>query len=177
MSAETSDSKQAKDYQKPFMKDPVYPDVVKIEFGTEAFSSKATTIKHFKKDDVICKLHGTTNTVKAWTSVQIGRDSHIDLNSELVYLVSTINKNHSCDPSIKIDCENLQLIANKDLKPGDELTFFYPSTEWEMQQAFECWCGGSSCLKSIQGAKYIPKNLTKSFYFAKHIKELMAEQS
>lgn len=28
------------------------------------------------------------------------------------------------------------------LKEGDELTFFYPSTEWSMAQPFDCLCKG-----------------------------------
>lgn len=31
--------------------------------------------------------------------------------------------------------------ALRDIQPGDELSFFYPSTEWEMAQGFECKCG------------------------------------
>lgn len=27
------------------------------------------------------------------------------------------------------------------LKKGQDITFFYPSTEWDMAQGFECSCG------------------------------------
>ena len=64
-------------------------------------------------------------------------DRHVELNSDLVYL------NHSCDPTVLIDAENFKVLAAKDLKQGTELAFFYPSTEWEMAQPFECWCGAS----------------------------------
>lgn len=80
------------------------------------------------------------NTVvpeKAWTTVQIASnpESHIELQSELVYM------NHSCTPSVRLDCKSRCLIALRHLSPGDEVTFFYPSTEWSMAKPFECWCG------------------------------------
>ena len=40
--------------------------------------------------------------------------------------------------------------------PGDELTFFYPSTEWEMVHPFQCECGAADCLKWITGASATP---------------------
>jgi len=43
----------------------------------------------------------------------------------------------------------------KGLKIGDELSFYYPSTEWEMTQSFDCLCGTASCLGKISGAKYM----------------------
>jgi hypothetical protein len=36
--------------------------------------------------------------------------------------------NHSCDPNVAFDTAAFKLIALKDVKPGDELCFFYPST-------------------------------------------------
>ena len=84
------------------------------------FSSKMVTRKAFKKDEVIAQLKGTSQAAKAWTSVQVGKDLHMELNSEFVFM------NHSCDPSVGIRTANLEIVALKDLKAGDEITFFYP---------------------------------------------------
>jgi hypothetical protein len=49
---------------------------------------------------------------------------------------------------------SLNIIAGgKGLKAGQELTFFYPSTEWDMDQGFDCFCGSENCLGYIGGAK------------------------
>jgi hypothetical protein len=45
------------------------------------------------------------------------------------------------------------LAGSRGLKVGEELTFFYPSTEWNMDQGFSCFCGTDSCLGYIGGAK------------------------
>lgn len=39
---------------------------------------------------------------------------------------------------------HIDIIARRDLFPGDELTFFYPVTEWEMDQPFDCFCTASA---------------------------------
>jgi hypothetical protein len=73
--------------------------------------------------------------VKRYSSVQVGCNEHVELNSDFVYL------NHSCSPNVAVDTEQWCFVAYRDISAGDELTFFYPSTEWEMAQPFECWCG------------------------------------
>ena len=50
-----------------------------------------------------------------------------------------------------MDVERLALVARRALPVDTELSFFYPSTEWEMAQPFDCWCGSVRCLKKIQG--------------------------
>lgn len=60
---------------------------------------------------------------------------------------------------------------------GDNMTFFYPGSEWEMTQPFPCWCGAERCINSIRGAKYLSKEVMSQQYFtAKHIQELMDER-
>lgn len=45
--------------------------------------------------------------------------------------------------------------ALQDVAPGAELTFFYPSTEWDMETPFDCCCGAAGCLGRIAGAKHL----------------------
>ena len=45
-------------------------------------------------------------------------------------------------------------IAAGTLRPiavGEELTFFYPATEWHMEAPFPCACGAAQCLLEIRG--------------------------
>ena len=37
----------------------------------------------------------------------------------------------------------MRLTALRPISEGDELTFFYPSTEWAMAEPFECGCGAA----------------------------------
>ncbi|KAI8895795.1 hypothetical protein BC833DRAFT_136606 [Globomyces pollinis-pini] len=157
-------------YYKPYSGAPVYPDLIKVEESLQDFSSKAVTLKKFTAGEKVCDIVGITEGFKVWTSVQFGENRHIELNSELVYM------NHSCDPSIRIDPEEQAIYALKDLNVNDELSFFYPSTEWEMSQPFDCWCHSTNCLKNINGSKSIPASLRTKFYFAPHIERLFDDR-
>ncbi len=99
-------------------------------------------------------------------SIQIGLERHIDDIGALAYL------NHSCDPNVFIDVDCLMLRALKDIAIGDELTLFYPATEWEMAQPFQCSCGAEECLGWIGGAKYLSPRLLARHVLSPHIARL-----
>ncbi|KAG0228217.1 hypothetical protein BGX31_006681, partial [Mortierella sp. GBA43] len=118
---------------------PTHPGLFEVVYSEGSYNSQLTSSKDFKKGEVICDIVGSTPGPKKYTTVQIDKDLHIELNSDLVYL------NHSCNPSTLFNTEKMQLIAAFDIKKGDSLTFFYPSSEWEMDQPFPCWCGAEKC--------------------------------
>ena len=47
-------------------------------------------------------------------------------------------------------------MAGRDIAAGEELTYFYPSTEWEMDRPFRCLCGAPDCVGVVSGAKAPP---------------------
>ncbi|CAL3973576.1 unnamed protein product [Diplocarpon coronariae] len=63
------------------------------------------------------------------------------------------------------------------LAPGDELTFFYPSTEWDMAQGFDCLCGARACRGYISGAKEMPREQLDGMWLNAHIRSLLARNS
>ncbi|CDH51722.1 galactose-proton symport [Lichtheimia corymbifera JMRC:FSU:9682] len=142
-----------------------------VRQGTpEQYSSKLVAERDFPKGSVIAQLEGLTPGPKAYSSVQISKTEHIELNSDLLYM------NHSCDPSVCMDIDKRAITALKDIRTGDELTFFYPSTEWDMAQPFDCWCGSSQCIKRVMGARHLSTETLQKFCLAKHIEELVAER-
>ncbi len=64
------------------------------------------------------------------------------------------------------------VVALRDIAQGEALAFFYPSTEWEMAQAFDCWCGSLNCLKTISGAGQISADVLKRYRLSPHITAL-----
>lgn len=103
-------------------------------------------------------MEGLTAGTKAYSSVQWGPrpTDHIELNSDLLYGTSHLSScrcptlpypivNHSCEPNVAFDVSSpnkadWHLKALRDIPIGDTLAFFYPSTEWHMEQAFACQC-------------------------------------
>ncbi|KAF9477761.1 hypothetical protein BDN70DRAFT_91691 [Pholiota conissans] len=150
-----------------------------VEFAPGEYSSSLKSLKAFKAGQIMAVLKGlTTKAKKAYTSVQCGRGpyDHIELNNDLVYI------NHSCEPNVAFDLSSpnmskWNLRALKDIRPGDTLTFFYPSTEWDMDQSFSCECGTASCLGTIQGAKYLSKSAIQARGFVSPwIQSLVSER-
>jgi len=117
----------------------------------------------------------TTSTpadAKRWSTVQTGRDSHMELNSALLYM------NHSCNPSLEVDVQEMvvRVARGRDLEKGDELTFFYPSTEWDFAGPFRCLCAEQGCLGEVKGAKHISAEDAERWWFNQHIRALMQER-
>ena len=73
----------------------------------------------------------------------------------------------------------VRVADDRALQPGDPLTFFYPSTEWEMAQPFRCACGAEEgvCKQWIAGAKQMRREELEGYWLNVHIKELWDEEA
>ena len=78
--------------------------------------------------------------------------------------------NHSCDPNVFFDTTKMEVVCMKQIQPGEELRFFYPSTEWEMDQPFVCNCGSSNCLQLINGAAHLSDETLAQYRLSDFIK-------
>lgn len=144
------------------------------------------------------------NPKKDWSTVQAGKDSHIDLCSGLVYT------NHSCQPSLEFQMYSpdsngkypqtlpytlpegqpkpnpgkhgiageVRVAHDRAIKAGDDLTFFYPSTEWKSAKPFDCLCGAPKgvCVGNAAGSSYLSQEQLSRYFLADHIKELLKER-
>jgi len=127
------------------------------------------TKQAYKKGEVICSMP-SENIVDKPTrfTVQISKDKHTHVG-KLAAL------NHSCDPNVVLDTEGMIMIARRDIEKGEELSFFYPSTEWEMQAPFICLCGATNCIHVVAGARFLPLSTLESHYLSKHVRETVIE--
>lgn len=158
----------------------VYPLTIENLSHLVAYSPNATAPDSLiSKVDLPAGAYFTSITAatevpaKRWSTVQVSKGKHVELNSALVYM------NHSCTPTLEIDTDMMEIRVSKEktLSAGDELSFFYPSTEFEMDKPFECLCGaGSDCLKTITGAARIDGQTLKKWFVNEHILKLKQEQ-
>ncbi len=113
----------------------------------------------FSKGDIIIDF-GSSKMVDTpnYLTVQIGEYKHIHLSPE--YLQYT---NHSCEPNVLFNTTTMQLECLTNIAIGDEITFFYPATEWMISQKFNCHCGKPSCVGLIQGAAELPTEVLKKY--------------
>ncbi len=119
----------------------------------------------FLPGDVISPI-GAKEYVAApnYLSVQVSEHKHILLAPVFLQYI-----NHSCDPNTFFDTTNMQVICLKKINVGEAMTFFYPSTEWSMEQGFNCLCGSYNCLQTIQGAKHLSSEVLGEYKLSDHI--------
>ncbi|KAL6709935.1 hypothetical protein ACN47E_000720 [Coniothyrium glycines] len=154
----------------------VQPDLtrlLRVEKNPGSFASRSLSLVTLPAGAIFARITSPTPAVCAYSSVQASRDLHIELNNDLVYI------NHSCAPTLIFDMAHWAVRVNPDLaeglKEGDELTFFYPSSEWEMSQPFECLCKTEGCKGTITGAKDMERKVLEGYWLNAHIKELLDE--
>lgn len=61
--------------------------------------------------------------------------------------------NHSCAPNARVQFP--QLIAASPIGVGEEITFNYNTTEYELIEPFRCQCGAIHCAEWIRGFKFV----------------------
>lgn len=101
-------------------------------------------------------------------SVQVSETEHILLEPEFLQYT-----NHSCSPNVVLDVERMAVIAIARIEVGDELVYFYPSTETTMKQPFFCGCRSPHCLGFIQGASHLPADVLGRYHVADHVRVLL----
>jgi hypothetical protein len=142
-----------------------------LDTSTNQQSLHATV--SFNPGDIIADFHaGTTQNHATYLTVQTGPDKHITLQPEFLQYI-----NHSCKPNVFFDTTAMKLICLTPLQPGDELFFFYPSTEWNMAQPFVCNCGNDNCLQLINGAAHLSQETLSKYRLTDFIQKQLKYKS
>jgi SET domain-containing protein len=121
----------------------------------------------FNKGDLMGPLPCTAvHSKPTQFTIQAGRYKHIEVG-----IIAAMN--HSCNPNIVMDTTRMQIIAALDIAVGDELTFFYPSTEWEMTVPFICNCDSPNCIHVVAGARYLSPAVLERYFLNQHIRRMI----
>lgn len=130
-------------------------------------------LQSFLPGEVIVDFSASTISAEpTYLTVQIDTGKHITLQPGFLQYV-----NHSCEPNVFFNTTTLKLVALKEIKPQDELTFFYPSTEWKMSQPFQCYCGHPCCQGKIRGAAYLSKEARERYQLTDFIQQQLAKKN
>lgn len=131
------------------------------KFGLGVYADRS-----YKKGEVICVMKGRRFTPKTLyyhgndfrkaiiNPLQIDDDVYLDLERPYIFI------NHSCNPNTGVK-EKTTLIAIKNIKKGNQITFDYSTT---MDESFYCRCGSKKCRKAIVGFFGLPKKIQKYYY-------------
>lgn len=135
--------------------------------NTSTGQQQLSSLQSFQPGEVLCTFHaGETVTQPTYLTVQTGVDTHITLRPEFLQYI-----NHSCNPNVFFDTASMELVCLRPIEAGEEFTFFYPSTEWEMIQPFLCQCNSANCLQLIQGASYLSAETLQQYRLTDFIQQ------
>ncbi len=123
------------------------PDVVRKENG-HGFGVFAA--RDFRPDEGIFLFDAVFVTSPDRYTIQVNGAKHLDTGTHMGLFV-----NHSCAPNSRFCGEQLGLFAIAPIRTGEELTFNYLTTEWDMAAPFECRCGSEPCHGTISGFRYL----------------------
>jgi hypothetical protein len=107
---------------------------------------------------IFMRIEGERRDRPSRFSVQMGWNLHIDVNEDLS-IKEMIDRfpwrflNHSCDGNTMI--QGNCLVALRLICSGEEVTFNYNTTEYEMACPFTCNCGSPFCIGEIRGFKFL----------------------
>lgn len=143
---------------------------IRLSENKRARALFATT--NFKKGEVLTPFTAAAILNRpTYLTVQTGLSEHIHLQPEFLQYI-----NHSCEPNVLFNTDTMQLEAVKDISEGVELTFFYPATEWDMAEQFDCLCQTKSCIHKIKGAKYLDKKILSNYKLTSFITQMLYSQ-
>lgn len=145
--------------------------VLKVIVNSDARGGKVIACKGFAAGEVIA--HARKSQIRSeptYRSIQIDQDHHI-CDETLGYL------NHSCQPNALFKPRIFELVAIRDINAGDELTCFYPATEWDMTRPFKCLCQSEGCIEHVAGARHLPTEVKERYEFSPFIYTMFRETS
>ena len=93
-------------------------------------------------------------------SIQLDETRHIEVTVELP-LGEMMTRypwrftNHSCDPNARL--AGRALVALRPIAAGEEITYNYNTSEWELAEPFECRCGSPACERTIRGFRFLAR--------------------
>jgi hypothetical protein len=132
-----------------------------------------SALKYFPMNSIVQVFRAKEQIQQpTYLSVQIDEHKHIHLFPEVLQYT-----NHSCEPNTFFDTQKGEIIAVRNIHENEEITFFYPATEWAMTQPFKCFCNTRSCLGMIQGAAHLDSNVIINYRFSDYIQKKLYQCS
>jgi len=107
---------------------------------------------------LIFVIAGRESATPTRYSVQVARDLHIECDDlppglERVRHRYWMYLNHHCEPSAWV--RGREVVALRDIAPGEGVTFDYNTTEWDMASPFDCHCGSADCVGTVRGLSHL----------------------
>jgi hypothetical protein len=106
--------------------------------------------RDFSPDEKVFAFDAIFVTSPHKHTIQVDEAKHLQTDGHIGMLLS-----HSCAPNTRFCNERPGIFAIAPIRTGEELTFNYLCTEWDMAEPFECRCGSEPCHGAINGFRYL----------------------
>ncbi|MBI4771016.1 MAG: SET domain-containing protein-lysine N-methyltransferase [Chloroflexi bacterium] len=144
--------------------------MLKVEPNATPYGARLITTSPLKAGEVFYKIANYRVVHQpTYQTIQVGPETHIEELGVIAYL------NHSCSPNVIVDTAQMECRAAREVAAGEELSFFYPSTEWNMDRPFVCLCGAPQCIRIVTGAKFLSLDTLSRYFVNQHIREMALE--
>ncbi|MCS7183958.1 MAG: SET domain-containing protein-lysine N-methyltransferase [Patescibacteria group bacterium] len=135
--------------------------------------------KNFKKDECILEFIGEIITKYEFDKIKNKKlkklmDDYSLQIGKNIFLIGTGNNkkeygdfiNHSCDPNsyVYINGNQILLLALRNIKRGEEITYDYSTTMYRDSWSIKCNCQSKNCRGYIKEFKYLPKDIKIKYY-------------
>jgi SET domain-containing protein len=135
--------------------------------------------KNFKRGEIILEFIGKIvhrseiDKVKNEKTKKLIDDYSIQIDKDIFLLGTGQDKkiyddfiNHSCDPNayVFINGNKVLLIALKNIKKNEEITYDYSTTMYNDSWSIKCHCGSKKCRGYIKEFKYLPSKIKMKYY-------------
>ncbi len=140
-------------------------DIKKIsgDIGLGVFAAR-----DFVKGELVVRATGEVLSYQTRHSIQIDWDRHLEPDPPARYL------NHSCEPNIGIQTNELELpdfVAMRDIERGEECRWDYAMSEWKHHQRADpalefdltCHCGSKYCRGKMGYYSELPDRLKEKY--------------
>ena len=137
------------------MKIPNNIQIKKVHDGKGLFAKQA-----IKKGTIVFRFRGKTGDMLHTNcrSLQIGENRFLESTAKFDDFL-----NHSCDPNCYIDWNTMNLVTLKNISAGEELSFNYNTSEYDLCKqygniSFSCLCGSKNCIRYVKGFRHLNFN-------------------
>lgn len=122
----------------------------KVSIESDGLEAYVVCTNSIASGEVLFKITGRLVPRPDRYSVQLAAQIHLTPDGAPWSLV-----NHSCEPNARIDCARQQIIALRSISRGNEVSWNYLTTEWELRSPFHCTCASELCVGYIQGFRHL----------------------
>ena len=128
----------------------------RVTLDSQPQGFRVVTTRAAEPGQVLLVFEGTLDRVPGQHTLQVGPAQHLvspDPRATWKFI------NHSCAPNCRVEFGPgpgwARLVARAPLSPGQEVSFDYLTTEWDLNNPFPCACAAPGCVGLVRGARHL----------------------